>query len=354
METINLLGYDRQALTRYFNDRGERSFRADQLTSWVHRLGVLDFHAMTDMQQDLRGRLSDDACLQLPRLLNQQVAADGVHKWLFGLADGLTVETVFIPEKNRGTLCVSSQVGCPLNCRFCATGALGFRRQLDTAEIIGQLWLARHILSDKNTGDSRSSITNVVMMGMGEPLLNLKQVLPAWRLMLDERAYGLSWRRVTISTVGIVPGIRQLSQHAPVALAISLHAADDEKRSRLVPINKKYPLQELIAACHDFCACQRGEPITFEYTLLDDVNDHETDARQVAELLRGLSCKINLIPFNPYPGASYAQSSPDRVQRFQSLLMEYGYITTVRKTRGQDIQAACGQLAGQQPEPLCP
>jgi 23S rRNA (adenine2503-C2)-methyltransferase len=370
----NLLGYDLQGLTTFLSGIGERAFRARQVMRWVHHFGESDFEQMTDLASSLRAALSRTAVVRAPKLLADCVAADGTRKWLLEVGAGNGIETVFIPEVSRGTLCISSQVGCALECAFCATGRQGFNRNLTVAEIVGQLWWANRALgrdarADKATGDR--IISNVVMMGMGEPLANFDNVVTALRIMLDDHAYGLSRRRVTVSTAGVVPNIDRLRQECPVALAVSLHAPNDELRDRLVPINRKWPLRELLAACGRYldsaprddeqpaqtgAKWQRpkwerpGAPrdfITFEYVMLAGVNDRPEHARQLLDIARQVPCKYNLIPFNPFPDSGFERSSPTAVRQFQEILMHAGLIATVRKTRGEDIDGACGQLAGQ-------
>ncbi|GIX21232.1 MAG: dual-specificity RNA methyltransferase RlmN [Gammaproteobacteria bacterium] len=346
---VNLLGLDEAALRRWLEADGERPFRARQLLGWIHRRGVDDFACMTDLSKALRARLAETACVAAPRVLGTAVSADGTRKWLLGLDDpaggpGNVVEMVFIPEPNRGTLCVSSQVGCSLDCAFCATARQGFNRNLTSAEIVGQLWLARRLLAE--AGLEPGAITNVVLMGMGEPLLNLREVLPALNLMVSDHAYGLSKRRVTVSTAGVVPMIDRLREHSEVSLAVSLHAPDDALRDELVPINRRFPLAELMAACRRYVAGRARRRVTFEYVMLDGVNDRPEHARALGRLLRGLPCKLNLIPFNPFPGSGYRCSSAHAIERFAETLRARGHVVTVRKTRGQDIDAACGQLAG--------
>ncbi|BCX89481.1 23S rRNA (adenine2503-C2)-methyltransferase [Methylomarinovum tepidoasis] len=338
---VNLLGLPRQALEAFFLQLGEKPFRARQLLKWVHAQGVLDFAAMTDLSKALRARLQVEARLDLPEVVRTQVSRDGTTKWLMQLADGNRIETVFIPEEKRGTLCVSSQVGCALNCAFCATARQGFSRNLSAAEIIGQVWQAHRLLES-------GRITNVVLMGMGEPLLNFDAVVAATELMMDDLAYGLAKRRVTVSTAGLVPAIDRLGEVSDVSLAVSLHATTDALRDELVPLNRKYPLAELMAACSRFIhgERQRGRKITWEYVMLDGVNDSPTDARRLVRLLSRIPSKINLIPFNPFEGAPYRRSSDAAIQRFQQILQEAGFLTTVRRTRGDDIDAACGQLVG--------
>ncbi len=342
---INLLDYDRQSLEHYLTELEQREFRARQLLRWIHRRGEHDFGRMTNIQHELRTQLKERACIKAPELEREQVSTDGVHKFWFRLEDGGLVESVLIPEPRRTTLCISSQVGCPLDCRFCATGAQGFQRNLSAAEIIGQLWRVNRLPGLSR--DRPQRISNVVFMGMGEPLLNLDNVQRAVALLLDEHAYGLPRRRVTISTAGLVPGIRNLARTCPVSLAVSLHAADDELRSQLVPLNRRYPLEELLHACALYCSERNGEAITFEYTMLRGINDSPAAARLLAERVRGIPCKLNLIPFNPFPGNGFECSTAQSIARFREILLQSGYVVTVRKTRGADIGAACGQLTGQ-------
>jgi 23S rRNA (adenine2503-C2)-methyltransferase len=338
-EQTNLLGLSRSGLERFFSSLGEKPFRARQLLQWIHQRGVTDFEAMTDLGRPLRARLAERTRIEAPRVMREQVSADGTIKWLMALPGGHAVETVFIPEPDRTTLCISSQVGCMLNCTFCSTATQGFSRNLSASEIIGQVWLA-----DQRT-DRR--ITNVVLMGMGEPLLNLDQVGPVLELLRDDLAYGLAARRVTVSTAGVVPGIDALRQWPPIALAVSLHAPGDELRSRLVPLNRKYPIADLMAACRRYLEHARGkQSITWEYTMIDGVNDSPELARQLRRLLSHIPSKVNLIPFNPFPGTPFRCSPAERMQRFQQELRAGGLIATVRRTRGDDIDAACGQLVG--------
>lgn len=345
-DPVNLLNLDRGSMQAFFEDMGEKPFRATQIVKWIHQLGVTDFDAMTNLSKLLRSSLPERAEIRLPVITHTQTSVDGTQKWLMQLdAAGNCVETVFIPEENRGTLCISSQVGCPLDCRFCATAKQGFNRNLSTAEIIAQLWLAMDQLQQFR--DNQHRITNVVMMGMGEPLLNFDNVLPALRLMTDDQAYGLAKRRVTVSTAGVVPGIDRLAQSCNVALAVSLHAANDEIRDRIVPINRKYPLAELLAACKRYAKIQGGESITFEYVMLNGVNDDTAQARQLVRLLADIPAKINLIPFNPFPGAEFHCPDRGQIDAFRDILVKGGFVTTTRKTRGDDIAAACGQLVGQ-------
>lgn len=346
IQKVNLLGLDKQALHDFFSRIGEKSYRADQLLKWIHFNGVQDFHAMTNISKDLRNKLSDIAEITLPQVLYEKAAADGTHKWLLRLNDGNCIETVFIPEKTRGTLCISSQVGCVLNCDFCSTGKQGFNRNLTTAEIISQLWIAVRHLSQTN-GIHDHAVTNVVMMGMGEPLLNFDNVLPALRLMLDDFAYGLSKRRVTVSTAGVVPTIYQLRDAIDVALAVSLHAPNDELRNQIVPLNKKYPLKDLMTVCREYFKDDHRRSITMEYVMLANINDTPTHAKQLIKILDGVRAKVNLIPFNPFPNTSYQRSDDETIQLFRDILMKAGLNTTIRRTRGDDIDAACGQLVGQ-------
>lgn len=344
-KSINFLDLDRTDWENLFRDLGEQRFRADQLLQWLHRYRVDDVAAMTNLGKSLRERLDALGSVLPPQIVTQQVSGDGTSKWILQLADGNRIETVFIPEADRGTLCVSSQVGCQLNCSFCATAQQGFNRNLSTSEIIGQVWLAERLLAQApNAGPA---ITNVVLMGMGEPLLNFENVVKAIRLMLDDHAYGLSRRRVTLSTAGVTPGIDRLRDAAPVSLAVSLHAPDDELRTRLVPLNRKYPIAELLAACKRYIAPEKNRKVTFEYAMLDGVNDSEKHARALVRLLAQVPSKINLIPFNPFPGTLYRRSPEQVISRFQDILHKHGLIVTVRRTRGGDIAAACGQLVGQ-------
>jgi len=341
---VNLIGLDQEALRGFCAGLGEKPYRARQLLRWIHHAGVDDFDAMTDMSRVFRERLAQRASISAPHVLSDTTAADGTRKWLLDVGTGNAIETVFIPESNRGTLCISSQAGCALECSFCSTGKQGFNRNLSVEEIIGQLWLANRSLGRGVTEER--PISNVVMMGMGEPLANFENVVAAMRLMLDDSAYGLSRRRVTLSTAGLVPGIDRLRDACPVALAVSLHAPNDALRDELVPINRKYPIRELLAACVRYLEKAPRDFVTFEYVMLAGVNDSAGQARELAALVRDVPCKINLIPFNPFAGVDYRRSDPETISRFRDVLMQAGLVATVRKTRGDDIAAACGQLAG--------
>ena len=343
--TVNLLDFDADGLTAFFAEHGEKPFRARQLLRWMHRFGESDFAAMTDMAKSLREKLSQMAEIAPPALISDRLSDDGTRKFLFDVGNGNAIETVFIPEDDRGTLCVSTQAGCALDCAFCSTGKQGFNRNLHVSEIIGQLWRANRALGVDPRGER--IISNVVMMGMGEPLANFDNAVAALRLMLDDNAYGLSRRRVTVSTSGLVPAMDRLSEECPVALAVSLHAPNDPLRDVLVPINQKYPLRELMAACRRYLPRAPRDFVTFEYVMLDGVNDSERDARELLALTRDVPCKFNLIPFNPFPGTPYKRSPTPRIRQFSEILMAAGIVTTTRKTRGDDIDAACGQLAGQ-------
>lgn len=361
-EPINLLGLDAPALTQLVGQWGGKPFRARQLQKWVHQRGTSQFDDMTDLAREFRAQLSQSCVVRAPKVLTQHRSSDGTRKWLFDVGQDNAIESVFIPEDDRGTLCISSQAGCNVACRFCSTGHQGFNRNLTTAEIVGQLWWARHeLMQDLDSARIQSPnaehaavvtpdtrlISNVVMMGMGEPLLNYEPVLAALRMMLDDNAYGLSRRRVTVSTSGVVPMMDRLSQDCPVALAVSLHAPNDALRDELVPLNKKYPLRELLAACERYLAFAPRDFITFEYVMLDGVNDSDAHAKQLIDIARQVNCKLNLIPFNPFPASGLQRSSVARIRIFAQHLMDAGIVTTVRKTRGDDIDAACGQLAGE-------
>jgi 23S rRNA (adenine2503-C2)-methyltransferase len=348
--TANLLDFDLEGLAAYCDGLGEKRFRATQLFRWIHQKGASDFDQMSDLAKSLREKLKVGAHVQGLPVISQHESADGTIKWLFDVGDGNAVESVFIPEDDRGTLCVSSQAGCAVGCRFCSTGHQGFSRNLTSGEIVAQLWFAEHFLR-KHLRRTDRVISNVVMMGMGEPLQNYAALVPALRVMLDDHAYGLSRRRVTVSTSGVVPMIDRLARDCPVALAVSLHAPNDALRDHLVPLNRKYPLAELLDACNRYLEHAPRDFITFEYCMLDGVNDQPEHARQLIELVRGhggrgVRCKLNLIPFNPFPESGLLRSAAARVTAFARLLSEAGLVTTVRKTRGDDIDAACGQLAG--------
>ncbi|HEB82442.1 MAG TPA: 23S rRNA (adenine(2503)-C(2))-methyltransferase RlmN [Gammaproteobacteria bacterium] len=341
----NLLGMDRAALEAFFIAMGEKKFRATQVMKWIHQQGVVDFEQMNNLSKELRSRLAENACISNLEVSRDVISSDGTRKWLLRLADGNHIETVFIPEDDRGTLCVSSQVGCALDCSFCATGRQGFNRNLSSAEIISQVWLASQLLEEEKKPGRK--ITNVVMMGMGEPLLNFDNTVTAVRLMMDDFAYGLSKRRVTVSTAGVVPAMDRLGDLIDMRLAVSLHATNDELRNELVPVNRKYPLKELMAACRRFIDKQNTRSrITFEYVMLAGVNDQPEHARELVRLLKGIPTLMNLIPFNPFEGSGYSTSSGNAVSRFSRVLHDAGITTVVRKTRGEDIDAACGQLAG--------
>jgi len=339
----NLLDLDQTAMRNFFSQLGEKPFHGTQVIQWIHQRGKLQFDQMTDLSKSLRQNLAEHANIQVPEIVRDHTASDGTRKWLMKLEDGNCIETVFIPEEDRGTLCVSSQVGCMLNCTFCSTARQGFNRNLSVGEIIGQLWVAAEAMGQHG---SERIITNVVMMGMGEPLLNYDNVVSAMKLMLDDHAYGLSRRRVTLSTAGVVPAIDRLAGDLPVSLAVSLHAPNDELRNKLVPINRKYPIDELLAACRRYVGDDSRRRITFEYVMLREVNDSEQHARELARLLADVPAKVNLIPFNPFPQSEYTRSSREVIDRFRDILMNKGIVTVTRKTRGDDIDAACGQLAG--------
>ncbi|MDO5639903.1 MAG: 23S rRNA (adenine(2503)-C(2))-methyltransferase RlmN [Neisseria sp.] len=341
----NLLNFDLQGLTHHFQQMGEKPFRAKQVLRWMHQGGAASFDEMTDLAKSLRAKLNEQADIVVPDLMTSQESSDGTRKWLLDVGTGNGVETVFIPEAERGTLCISSQVGCALECTFCSTGRQGFNRNLTAAEIIGQLWWANKAMGV--TPKNERVISNVVMMGMGEPLANFDNVVTALAIMLDDHGYGLSRRRVTVSTSGMVPQMDKLKEVMPVALAVSLHASNNEVRDKIVPLNKKYPLNELMAACQRYLVKAPRDFITFEYVMLDGVNDHARHARELVELVKDVPCKFNLIPFNPFPNSGYERSSNENIKRFRDILQQAGLVVTVRKTRGDDIDAACGQLAGQ-------
>jgi 23S rRNA (adenine2503-C2)-methyltransferase len=349
--TVNLLDFDLKGLTVFCASLGEKSFRATQLFRWIHQKGATDFEQMTDLAKPLRSKLTQTAHLKSLKIISQQESTDGTIKWLFDVGSGDAVEAVFIPEENRGTLCISSQAGCAVGCRFCSTGHQGFSRNLTTGEITAQLWFAEHFLR-KHLSSKDRVISNVVMMGMGEPLQNYSALLPALRTMLDDHGYGLSRRRVTVSTSGVVPMIDRLGADCPVALAVSLHAPNDALRNNLVPLNQKYPIAELMSTCRRYLEFAPRDFITFEYCMLQGVNDQVEHANQLVALINqqsklGLSCKFNLIPFNPFPESGLLCSSKAQVAIFAKILIDAGLVTTIRKTRGDDIDAACGQLAGE-------
>ncbi len=351
---VNLLGLPRTELEGFVAGRlGAKPFRARQLMKWIYRRGAADFAAMTDLAQDFRAELGAVATISVPEIVTEQRSVDGTIKWMLRMDEVQGIETVYIPEPDRGTLCISSQVGCAMDCSFCATAQQGFNRNLSVAEIVGQVWLAHRELTasgmetrtDGSTYGRR--ITNIVLMGMGEPLANYRNVVPAMRIFMDDLGYDLSRRRVTLSTSGLVPQIYKLAAECNVALAVSLHAPNDALRDTLVPINRKHPIDELLTACWHYLDEQNGRSITFEYVMLDGINDHPEHARQLARLLRGRPAKLNLIPFNVFPGTGYRRSPAAAIVRFRDILNENGVIATIRRTRGDDIDAACGQLAGQ-------
>ena len=348
--TTNLLDFDLEGMAAFCEQLGEKRFRATQLFRWIHQRGASDFAQMSDLARSLREKLAGCAQVAAPPVLSEHVSHDGTIKWLFDMGGGNAIETVFIPEDDRGTLCISSQAGCAVGCRFCSTGHQGFSRNLTSGEIIAQLWWAEHQLRARFATAERV-ISNVVMMGMGEPLQNYSALVPALRTMLSDHGYGLSRRRVTVSTSGVVPMIERLARDCPVALAVSLHAPSDDLRDSLVPLNRKYPLAELLQACREYLAYAPRDFITFEYCMLDGVNDQDAHARALIDLLgprskTALACKFNLIPFNPFPASGLKRSPSARVTAFAQILSDAGIVTTVRKTRGDDIDAACGQLAG--------
>ena len=347
---MNLLGLPRAQLETFVAARlGAKPFRARQLMKWIYRRGAADFASMTDLAQEFRAQLAEIAEITVPQIVTEQHSKDGTRKWMLRMDQVQGIETVYIPEPDRGTLCISSQVGCAMDCTFCATAQQGFNRNLSAAEIVGQVWLAQRELalaSGTAVGEGDRKITNVVFMGMGEPLANYRNVLPAMRIFLDDLGYDLSRRRVTLSTSGLVPQIYKLAEECNVALAVSLHAPNDALRDELVPINRKHPIAELLEACWHYIDQQNGRSITFEYVMLDGVNDHPEHARQLAGLMRGRPAKLNLIPFNVFPGTRYRRSTPSAIVKFRDILNDHGVIATVRRTRGDDIDAACGQLAG--------
>ncbi len=339
-EIVNLLNLNREAMESWFTELGVKPFHARQVLKWIHRHQVTDFDAMTDLGKALRSRLKGLATVRVPEIVLDQRSEDGTHKWLLELVCGNRIETVYIPDGDRGTLCVSSQVGCALDCSFCSTAQQGFNRNLSVAEIIGQVWVAHRELQQDEP------LTNVVLMGMGEPLTNFDKVVAAMDIMCDDLAYGLSKYRVTLSTAGIVPALKRLREVSDVSLAVSLHAPTDQLRNELVPLNRKYPIGELMAACKAYAAGDRRRKITFEYVMLDGVNDSDDCARQLIKVLNGIPAKVNLIPFNPFNGARYKRSPQSRIDRFREILMKAGLIAITRRTRGDDIDAACGQLVG--------
>lgn len=339
-DRLNLLDFDRKGLKTFFVGIGEKPFRATQILKWIYQEDVTDFDQMTNLSKALRVYLNEHCSITPPEMLIEQIASDGTRKWAIEMSCGNRVETVFIPEAKRGTLCVSSQIGCALACTFCSTARQGFNRNLSVSEIIGQLYVAQQRLGQQ------TRITNVVMMGMGEPLLNFDNVVAAMNLMMDDFTFGLSKRRVTVSTSGIVPAMTRLNDLCDVSMAVSLHAANDELRNELVPINQKYPLSELMEACREYAKQGPRKHITFEYVMLDGVNDTIQDARQLVKLLKDVPSKINLIPFNPFPNSNYMCSSRETISQFKDVLYKAGIVTTIRKTRGEDIDAACGQLVG--------
>ena len=345
-DKVNLLGMPQGALESLFAEFGEKPFHARQLMRWVYQRGVTDYDEMTDLSKSLRQKLQESTCVELPEVLSRHDSKDGTVKWLFESGFGQAVEAVFIPEPDRGTLCISSQVGCALDCAFCATGAQGFNRNLSASEIVGQVWHANQMLPRRNNDDADFAVTNVVFMGMGEPLANYRNVVPAIELLISDLAYGISRRRVTVSTSGLVPNIDRLGDECNVSLAVSLHAPNDALRNELVPINKMHPIGTLLDACWRYAEKRANRFITFEYVMLRDVNDSPEHADQLIGLLEGKPAKINLIPFNPFEGNDFSRSSAGAIARFQNRLRSKGLVATTRKTRGDDIDAACGQLAG--------
>ncbi|WP_126454095.1 23S rRNA (adenine(2503)-C(2))-methyltransferase RlmN [Sulfuriflexus mobilis] len=341
---INLLDFNRADMEAFFVEHGEKAFRASQVMQWIHQHGVTDFEQMSNISKALRARLTEIAEIRLPEVIVDQASADGTHKWLLRLDSGNSIETVFIPEGSRGTLCVSSQIGCALDCSFCSTGKQGFNRNLSTGEIISQVLVANKAMGvDK---DGERVVTNVVMMGMGEPLLNFNNVVRAMDIMQDDFAYSISKRRITLSTAGVVPALDRLREVSDVSLALSLHAPNNSLRDELVPLNKKYPIKDVLAACKRYIEGHKRRRITIEYVMLDGINDSNAHARELARLLKGVPSKVNLIPFNPFPQSGYKRSPAKRVARFADILIQAGLVTMTRKTRGDDIDAACGQLAG--------
>ena len=343
-DKTNLLDYDRKSLESYFDEIGDKSFRAQQVIKWIFHHGIVDYQSMTNLSKNLRSKLEENTVIKLPEIIAEQKSEDGTRKWLIQLDNKNSVETVFIPETDRGTLCISSQVGCPLDCKFCSTAQQGFNRNLTTSEIIGQVWVANKALGCFESG--KRMITNIVFMGMGEPLLNYANVLKAINLLTDDLAFGLARRRVTVSTSGIIPEIDRLKDDTNVSLAISLHASNNELRNNIVPINRSYPLADLLAACKRFSEGRDDDAVTIEYVMLNGVNDSIQDARELVKCLQGLPSKVNLIPFNKFPGTNYTCSDMNTINAFRDILMKAGIFTITRKTRGDDIDAACGQLVG--------
>jgi len=341
----NLLDFDLDAMKAFFSENGEKAFRAVQVIKWIYHRGMIDISQMNDLSKALREKLLTETEIRVPEVVVDQYSNDGTRKWLLKMEDGNCIETVFIPQNDRGTLCISSQVGCLLNCSFCSTAKQGFNRNLSTGEIIAQLWVAAHALGQFEEGAARK-ITNVVMMGMGEPLLNFDALVPALNLMLDDNAFGLSKRRVTVSTAGVIPGMDRLSDECGVALAVSLHATNDDLRNTLVPLNKKYPIKDLLAACKRYVENGLKRHITFEYIMIKGLNDSAADAKKLVKMIKHIPSKVNLIPFNPYPNTQYQPSTRESIERFVKILADNGIVAVTRKTRGEDIDAACGQLAG--------
>lgn len=341
---INLLNFTLPKLEGFFDSIGEKKFRARQVFRWLHIYGAENFDDMSDIAKSLRAKLQDIATIDAPKLVMEQISGDGTRKWALEVGNGNKIEAVFIPEDDRGTLCISSQVGCALECQFCSTARQGFNRNLDAGEIVGQLWWANKRLGKDPKGEKL--ITNVVMMGMGEPLANYDNVIDAMKIMLDDNAYNLSKRKLTLSTSGVLPNLAKLGDDCPVALAVSLHASNNEVRDEIIPLNRKYPIEALINSCKDYLDKSPKNYVTFEYVMLKGVNDKEEHANELIKLVRGLECKFNLIPFNPFPNSGFESSSWSQILKFQKILQNGGYITTVRKTRGDDIDAACGQLVG--------
>ena len=341
MSKVNLLNFNRKNLAACLVEWGEPAYRGTQLLQWIHQKGVFDFDAMSNLSKPLREKLKEKSEINFLDIALDQLSHDGTRKWLFRLSEGNCIETVFIPEDSRGTLCVSSQVGCAVNCTFCSTGKQGFSRDLTVAEIIGQVLLASRLLLPQ-----KKAITNVVMMGMGEPLLNFNNVVQTLDILLDDYAYGLSKRRVTVSTSGIIPKMIELKKRSPVALAVSLHAPNDELRNVLVPVNRKYPLSELMSVCSDYFKEEPRRAVMMEYVMLDDINDSDLHAKQLIQLLKNKAVKVNLIPFNPFPKTTYHCSPMEKIKKFQKKLMDSDIMTTIRRTRGEDIEGACGQLVG--------